>query len=141
MKTRIKIFLSLICILTLTGCYSRDQADLKLQRACIAGVRALLPAGVTFGEFKSAGFEHSPIGPDFRHVTINAIQIDGWLEEEVAYECVFQETFGIFNMGYTASVHQVRIGNDFYGQAGSHITGTIDDFLKLTDAVREALYE
>ena len=141
MKARIKIFLTLICLLTLTGCVSREQADLKLQSGCIAGVKALLPAGVTFGKFVEATFEHSPVGQDYRHVTIKAIEMDGWLESEVEYVCVFQESFGFMNNHFTGSIYQVHIGDEMYGQAGSHITGSIEDFLKLTDAIREAMYE
>jgi len=141
MKVHVKIFLTIICVLTLTGCVTREQADLKLQRGCIAGVKALLPPDVTFGKFKEAIFQHSPVGPDYRHVTIKAIEMDGWLETDAVYECVFQESFGFMNANYIGSIYQVHIGDEMYGQAGSHITGSIDDFLKLTEAVRVAMYE
>jgi len=66
--------------------------------------------------------------------------MDGWLETENDYECVFQEGFGFLNSGYTASIYQVHVGDDIYGSAGGQIQGDAQDHLKLNEAVRKSLY-
>ena len=134
------IFLSLCC-LALSGCVSREQADEKLARACMAGVKVLLPEGTRTGDIKDRRFSPSPEGQNFRHVTLKAVEMDGYLENEVDYECVFEESFGFLKANFTASVYQVRFHDKVYGKSGNEIQGSFNDFLKLSDAMRKALYE
>ena len=77
-----------------------------------------------------------------RHVTLNALIQDGWLGQEEVFECIFLENFGIFSTSYTASIEQLRMNsmNKIIGRAGAEINGTTDEFVKLTDAISEALY-
>jgi hypothetical protein len=42
---------------------------------------------------------------------------------------------------FTASIYQVRTGERIVGKSGNEILGDAQDFLKLTDAIREAMYE
>lgn len=135
------IFFGLCCLLALTGCINREQADAKLARACEAAVNVFLDETQRIDKVNNATFSASPIGPDFRHVTIHTIMVDGWLETENDYICVFQEGFGFLNSGYTASVHQVHVGSDVYGKAGNEILGDAQDHIKLNEAVRKALYK
>jgi len=138
---RILTLLSLICLVALTGCVNREQADARLARACAAGVTALMPEGSRIDRVSRHRATASPVGPAYRHITITGIYVDGWLEDENEYECTFEESFGFLNSGYTASIYQVKIDDMVIGGAGGDILGDAQDFIKLTNAVRKSLYE
>lgn len=141
MTARLHTFVLLgTCALLLSGCVSREQADAKLAKGCQAGVNALLPEGRTITKIADTKFSPSPEGPSMRHVSLKAIENDGFLEVENTFECVFDESFGFMNMNYTASIYQVRTGERVVGKSGNEILGDANDFLKLTDAIREAMY-
>lgn len=140
MKTAIRFMLLTACALTLTGCVNREQADATLAKGCAAGVASLLPEGTTLGDVRKSEFSASPEGPNTRHVTITAVTMDGYLEQEATYECIFEESFGFMNASHTASIYQVRVNGQIYGKSGNQIQGSFDDFVKLTDAIRKAMY-
>jgi len=141
MNARFQTFFILgACALLLSGCVSREQADAKLAKGCAAGVNALLPEGRKIERTIDTQFSPSPEGSDMRHVKLKAIENDGWLEVESEFECVFEESFGFLNTNYTASIYQVRTGERVVGKSGNEILGDADDFMKLTDAIREAMY-
>jgi hypothetical protein len=137
----VRILIVLLCPLLLGGCVNRTQADSRLAKACAAGVNALLPDGQTLGDIEDKKFTDSPEGINYRHVTIKVKQMDGWLEGDGTYECVFEEQFGFFASSHTASIYQLKIGDRTYGKAGNEILGSTEDMLKLTDAIRKSLYE
>src|SRR5688500_12096839 len=118
MRNKTHAFLILLCSLSLTGCVNREQADEKLVQGCVAGIGALLPEGRTVGTIKDKKITASPEGPDFRHVALTAGEADGWLENEVQYECIFQEAFGFMNASHTASIYQIRFDDQVYGKSG-----------------------
>ncbi|MBI4031473.1 MAG: hypothetical protein HY370_07320 [Proteobacteria bacterium] len=120
---------------------SREQADEKLARACEAGVNLFLPEGQEVDRIVKKEFTPSPIGPDFRHVTLTAFVKGDWLEQEHKYECDFQESFGFMGGGYTASIERLDAEGTVIGRAGGAILGDAQDFIKLTEAIRKALYE
>lgn len=130
-----------VCVVALSGCVNREQADAILVKGCMAGVGSLLPEGETTGEIKDKSFSPSSIGPGMRYVKITTTAADGWLEEANTFECIFDESFGLFNSNYVASIYQLRFGDQVYGKSGNEIQGSFDDFLKLTDAIRKAMYE
>lgn len=127
--------------LALTGCVNREQADAKLGNACKAAVNEFLGAGMQIDRIESVDASPSPVGNGYRHVLLNTITVDGWLEEKNQYECTFEESFGFMKMNYTASFYQLRIGEEMIGKSGNEIVGSAQDFMKITDAVRQALYE
>lgn len=133
--------LAVLAALSLTGCVNRQQADAKLAKGCAAGVAALLPEGQSLGEVISKESSPSPEGAHYRHVTIKVKQMDGWLEGDGTYECTFEENFGFMNSNYTGSIYQLKVGEKVYGKAGGEILGTADDFIKITEAIRKAMYE
>jgi hypothetical protein len=138
MKTR--IFLALLCVFTLSGCVSREQADAQLAKGCEAGVKALLPEGYSLASVKNTRFSPSPEGVGYRHVELDAVELDGWLETEKTYNCIFVEQFGFLKTSYTASIYQVSTGQEVFGKAGHVLNGDAEDFIKLEDAVRKAMY-
>ncbi len=141
MISKSRVCLTFACVLALSGCVNREQADAKLSKACEAAVTVFLAEGQKIDKVKSADFTASPEGPDMRHVTIHTIMMDGWIEAENDYECIFQEGFGFLNSGYTASIEQVKVGETVVGRAGGEILGGAEDHMKMNDAVRKALYE
>lgn len=130
-----------VCALSLSACVNRQQADDLLVKGCMAGVGALLPEGEKVGQVKDKSFSPSPEGPNLRYVKITTSPMDGWMEESSTYECTFEETFGFMNTNYVASIYQIRLGDQIYGKSGNEIQGSFDDFIKLTDAIRKAMYE
>lgn len=141
MTTGFRTFIILgACALILSGCVSREQADAKLAKGCAAGVGAMLPEGRKIERTIDTKFSPSPEGQGMRHVKLKAIENDGFLEVESDFECVFEESFGFMRMGYTAFIYQVRTGERIVGKSGNEILGDANDFLKLTDAIRDAMY-
>jgi hypothetical protein len=132
--------MALLCLCLVTGCVNREQADAKLANACEAAVNAFLPEGQRIDKVNDVTFSGSPVGPDFRHVTIHTAMIDGWLEAEFDYDCTFQEGFGFLNSGYTASIHNIVVDGRIIGKSGAEILGEAEDHIKLNEVVREALY-
>lgn len=124
----------------LSGCVSRDQADATLAKGCEAGVAALLPPERRIERITEKKFSPSPEGVGMRRVMLKAIENDGFLEVESEFECVFEESFGLFNMNHTGSIYQVRTGDRVIGRSGNEIMGDAQDFIKLTDAIRDAMY-
>jgi len=141
MKSKLPLYVSLICAMALTGCVNREQADAKLAKACEAAVNVFLVDGQRIDKVKGSTATASPEGPDMRHITIQTIMMDGWIEAENNYECVFQEGFGFLNSGYTASIYQVKVGDTVVGKSGNEVLGTAEEHMKLNEAVRKALYD
>ena len=141
MKNATRLFLLTACALSLSGCVDRTQADAQLAKGCAAGAAALLPDGSTLGKVTNTTFSPSPEGANMRHVSLTAVTMDGFLEQENNYECIFEESFGFLNSSHTASIYQVRVNGEIYGKSGGKIQGSFEDFVKLTDAIRKAMYQ
>lgn len=138
-----KSFYAILClsVFILSGCVSREQADAKLTKACAAGVNVFLPEGQEVGEIKNSESTPSPIGPGFRHIKLTATVKNDWLEQDHIYDCDFQESFGFLGMSYAASIERLDAEGTVIGRAGKEILGNAQDFIKLTEAIRKALYE
>lgn len=141
MKYSVKIVFVFIVTLALTGCVSREAADAKLVKGCEAGVNAILPEGIQIGEVLSTEATPASQGTNYRHIKLVAIEMGDWLEEEKAYECIFEENFGFLKANHTAAIYQIKTGYKVVGKSGGDILGDVDDFLKLTEAIRKAMYE
>lgn len=129
-----------LCLFIMTGCVSREQADAKLTRACEAGIKATLPEHQTFEEILDSQARDSSIGSNMRQIKIKGKLEDGWLGIEENFTCIFEESFGLLGNSHTAAIYQLRLPGKAIGQAGSDITGSAQEFIRLTDAVSEALY-
>ncbi|HEY0901744.1 MAG TPA: hypothetical protein VGD95_06435 [Micavibrio sp.] len=124
----------------LSACVSREQADAKLAKGCEAGVNAILPAGRKITRVAKSEFTPATEGPGMRHVKLTAIETDGFLEVENTVECVFEEGFAFLNSSHTAALYQVRAGEIMIGKSGNEIVGDAQQFLKLNEAIRNAMY-
>lgn len=137
-----KLSLILLCVSTLTlgACVKREVADKKLVEACTAGVAAFLDEGHSVasvaGQFTST---EDKIGSDYRKVALKLKISDGFAEEEKEYSCIFLEQFGPMNMSYTASIHQLNLGDQIIGQDGIDIVGGMENISKMNDAVQKVL--
>lgn len=141
MSLRFRFAVLSLCALSLGGCVNREQADTKLAKGCAAAAGTLIPEGQTLGEVLEKKSTPSPEGANYRHITIKVKQMDGWLEGDGTYECTFEEDFGFMNGNYTGSLYQFKVGDKTYGKAGNEILGTAEEFIKITDAVRKAMYQ
>ncbi len=134
-----RLIVTLLCVLALTGCVSREQADARLARGCAAAIELFLPEGTEIKEIKNRIFGESDLGKGFRYVTLVLVESDGWYEPEKEYRCIFEEQMGIGNISHAAMIHQVRMDDRVYGKDGDKILGSFNDHLKLTETVDRAL--
>ena len=142
MSARFTLFAAAAAAVLLTGCVDRTVADAKLAKGCEAGVNAMLTDDMKIGKINSTEFSPSPEGQGYRRVTMKAMATDGWAEEEREFICVFEESFGFMNTNHTAAIYQLRLSEEqVYGKSGKEILGDAQDFIKLTDAIRAAMYE
>ena len=141
MNKIVRYSFALFCVLTLSGCVSREQADAKLAKACAAGVNVFLSDGQEIDKIVETKSSPSPIGQGYRHITLIATVKNDWLEQNHTYECDFDESFGFMNANYTASIERLDAEGTIIGRAGGQILGDAQDFIKLTEAIRKALYD
>ena len=131
-----------IAVLSLNACVSREQADAKLAEGCKAGISVLLPEDQEIKDIVSTEFTPATEGPSHRHVTIITTLENDWLEEEHEYTCVFEESFGLFKMNHTGAIVKLDTNDGrVFGKAGGEILGGAQDWIKITNAVRVAMYE
>lgn len=135
-----KIILSTASLLLLTGCVSQEQVDAKITRGCEAGVNSLLgSAKILKVNTKNYSFEENSEG-QHRRVTLETVTKDGWLEVNKTYSCLFAQQWGFFKTSHAAILVQIKMPDGkIIGKKGSVIQGSIDDFMKLTDTVQEAM--
>lgn len=127
---------------TLSACITREQADAKLATGCKAGISALLPDDQSIDKIVRSKYTPATEGPNHRHVTIITTLKNDWLEEEHEYKCVFDENFGLFKNNHTAAIVKLDTGDGrVFGRAGAEITGSAQDWIDITNATREAMYE
>jgi hypothetical protein len=128
---------SIICITFLSACgIDRAEADKKLVAGCKAGVELFLPEGFSIKEIKSSTFSVPDLRSDGdRRVTLNAVESDGWYSNNKAYSCNFAEDIGMFGARYSASITQVDLGDKVYGTKDGNISGSYDEWLKITNTV------
>ncbi|MCB1783682.1 MAG: hypothetical protein KDI13_06760 [Alphaproteobacteria bacterium] len=135
-----RTLLTLLCLIPLTACVTREQADEKLANGCAAGVELFLSEGFHIKSIKKKLFKNDPdLGAGFRDVTLYAVESDSWLDVDKEYKCIFAESFGFLSANYTASIYQIKVNEQTYGKEGNKILGTFEDHLKLTQTVDEAL--
>lgn len=138
-----KTALGLLCIapLALSSCISKEQADLKLQEACLAGIASQLEEGYKVETVQEAAFSDAPsAGSDARKVNIKAGINDGFATDAQEYSCTFFTVFGPFNMSMNASIYQLQMPDGtIIGQDGLRAMGTDEQIDALNNAVSAVL--
>lgn len=125
--------------LILTGC--QDDSEKKLARGCEAAVKVMLAKEKydrQIDAFKDGQFGMSD---GFKLVTINTVTKTKEFnnEKDESFECKFEETSGPFQLGWRASLVQIKIDDVIYGSEGGEIYGSIEDQLAITAAVEGAM--
>lgn len=136
-----RILLVLLLSLTLTACVSQEDADVKMAKGCVAGVNALISEdGREISEVKSREYSSKNVeGSLHRQIVVEAVEKDGWLELDKEYNCLFAQQWGLFKMFHKALLVQITVDNATYGKKDGEIIGGIEEFLKLTGAVDQAM--
>lgn len=130
----------LACVLVLTGCVQRGQADERLARGCAAAAEMFLDDGFRIKEITNKTFRDDPdLGKGYRQVTLSAVETDSWLDVDKEYRCIFVEEFGFLNSTHTATIYQVKVNGETYGREGDQILGSFEDQLRLTETVEQAM--
>lgn len=134
-----KIALIAISTLALTACVTQQQADEKMAKGCEAGVTALInPKEIK--EVKTKNYSDEVVeGEPHRRVTLGVVEKDGWVELDKEYSCLFAQDWGVFKSSHKALLVQTKIDDSIYGKVDGQITGSIDDFVKLTETVDAAM--
>ncbi|HRW30589.1 MAG TPA: hypothetical protein P5227_11370 [Emcibacteraceae bacterium] len=127
--------------LGLTACVSQDQADEKMAKGCEAAVNILLKdEGKQLSEIKVKRYaDEQAEGGLHRRITLMGIEKDGWLELDKSYSCLFAQDWGLFKSSHEALLVQVQIDDQLYGKKDGAIQGTLEDLIKLPDAVHKAM--
>lgn len=141
-KLRPFLIFSLLCLpLILSGCISREQADEKMAKGCVAGISYLVQPRQVL-EVKDLEFsKETADGVGFRKTSITVLEKDGWAELDKQYSCVFQEDWSFMKMAHKAMLTRINIDGQIYGRKDGEITGSFDDFLNLTNVVEGAMSE
>ena len=127
-----------LCVFSLTGCVSREQADAKLARGCAAGAELFLTDSNKIKDIKDRIYRDDPdLGKGYREVRLFVVQSDGWLETDQEYKCIFSESLGLG--GHTATIYQLQLNGQTYGKKGEELLGTYEDHLKLTETVEQGM--
>lgn len=136
-----RFIIIILATLTLSGCVSQDQADVKMAKGCEAGINALLKdQGKEISEIKTKRFaQEQAEGGLHRRVTLEGIEKDGWLELDKKYSCLFAQQWGLFKSSHKALVVQIQIDDELYGKKDGVIQGSLEDFLKITKSVDAAM--
>lgn len=134
-----KYALIAVSTLTLAACIPQEQADEKMAKGCEAGVASLItPKEIAAVKTKNYADEQAE-GGLHRRVTLGVTEKDGWLELDKTYSCLFMEEWGLFKSSHKALLVQVKIDDSIYGKVNGVITGSLDDFLKLSENVDQAM--
>ena len=133
------LLLGMLALSGLTGCVSREEADAKLALGCEAASLLFAQQGVQVETTGQIIFGQSDLGKNFRHVLMSVTETDGWHQEQKEYRCIFMEEFGFARLRYVATIYQVRVGDQIFGKEGNEIIGSLEDHIRLTDAVARAM--
>ncbi len=135
-----KIIIGLSCVLLLTSCITREQADSRLALGCAAAVELFLDDNFTIKEIKKKVYSTpTEFGTGFRKVNLFAIESDNWLDIDKEYSCVFAEEFGFLQATHQTSIYQVKVNGKTYGREGDKILGSMEDHLRLEEVVDNAM--
>ncbi len=136
-----KLILGLSCLLLLTSCVTREQADTKLAKGCEAAAGLFLDDSFSIKEVKRKTYNQDPeFGNGYRKVMLFAVETDGWLDLDKEYVCIFAEEFGVFNSSHNATIYQLKVNDQTYGIENGNVLGDIQKHMKIMNAVEDAMH-
>ncbi|PZQ45282.1 MAG: hypothetical protein DI551_07835 [Micavibrio aeruginosavorus] len=134
------VLLAGLSALTLVGCVSQEQADVKMGEGCKAAISAMLEPDDSVKEFKStSGAPEKTMGSVYRRIKVSYIQNDDFSEEVREGSCLFSEQWGFFKSSHAALLEQVAWDDQLVGKKDGVIEGDMNAFLKLTEKVDTAM--
>ena len=136
------LILGLICVIFLSGCVTREQADKKLAKGCAAGAELFLDDLFKIKEVKDQKFKKSDeFGDSYREVMLSVVETDEWVDLDKEYKCVFAEEFGTMNSTHRATIYQIKVNDQTYGIEDGEILGDMQIHIQLTETVQQAMSE
>ncbi len=143
MKKQIMVLSCALALATaLTGCNSRESVDAKLAKGCEAGVKSILAAEKYTRQIDSVKTsDFSTTEDKYRKVSLKALTKDKQYgtEKDEEFTCVFQETYLPGFNSYKGILQDMRIDEEVFGVVDGKIQGTVEEHLKLTDTVQDAM--
>ncbi len=135
-----KVVISLFCVLLLTSCVTRQQADERLLKGCMAAVGLFLEDGYKIKKIKRSVYKDAiDFGSGYREVMLFAVESDGWVDLDKEYSCIFAEEFNAMGSTHRANIYQVKVNGNVYGREGNNILGDMDTHIKLSKTVEDAM--
>ncbi len=128
-----------LSVLALTGCVSQEQADAKMIKGCEAALAAQLGADKV-KDAKGTGAT-ADVRPDgsYRRIDMTYVDNGSFDTSERPAACLFSEQWGAGKSSHTAVLEQLKVNGTVYGKEGGVIQGSLEDFLKLTEASAQAM--
>jgi hypothetical protein len=135
-----KLILTALCILPLTSCMSREDADARLLKGCEAAVAFFLHDGYTVKKIKRTTFKPSTeFGNGYREVMIYTKISDGWHDKDEEYKCVFAENFNAMESSHQTTLYQVSNSDKALGMKNGTLHGDSETLKNLESAVNNAM--
>lgn len=140
MKT--KLILASACLLLVTACSSREDADRKMAKGCEAGVRVLLAKETSDRQIDKIRDKSFSSDGKIRIVTLSGgtkNKAYGYDADET-FTCRFTEDYGPGFFNWQAAVQQIKIGDTVFGkdEAGT-LQGELQDYMNLVGDVDDAM--
>ena len=139
MRRSLLITALLVSSLTLVSCApSRDDADKKLAKVCLASIKGLSDPDDQFDVQKTtflSGKSHD--GLDTRTVTLNThfIHAHGVMVEK-DYSCTYKEQWSMF--GYMPEFYNLEKDGQKIGNVNGSIQGDTDSIMKINNATEQS---
>jgi hypothetical protein len=108
MRMRVLPSFLMLFLLLLAGCMSREVADERLAKACVAGAQMVMPEGDTV---ELLSHQATDLDNGSRHVAVTVLVKAGWLQDEAIFECAFTETFSFLKTSHSAALNQYDFGH------------------------------
>lgn len=136
-----KMILAFVSLLSLAACGSRDDADVKLGRACAAAVKVILATPNYDREFLKVKLKDFEVIDTNRVVTIQSVVKNKEYGNEMdeTFVCKFDESYSPGFIAWKASLINVKIGEEYFGSEGGQIFGSAEDQMNVMAAVEAAL--
>ena len=130
-----------IITLSLTACGSKQEAEAKLARGCEAALKVMLDKPDYTRQIDKVTGTSFGMSEGYRLVTLKAITKpkESGSEMEESFDCKFQETQMFNYIRWSADLVQLKIDDTIYGSSGGEIYGSVEDQIKLTNAVTNAM--